>query len=52
MEHRTAYDDFASNSHEDFADMFMNWVFGTFAEDDYGAKRNDWMTTNVAEFVP
>jgi RHS repeat-associated protein len=40
---------------EDYADMFMNWVYDSF---DYranaynaGTYRYEWMTTNVAEFV-
>jgi RHS repeat-associated protein len=40
---------------EDFADMFMNWVFDNF---DYGsaangawAARDNWMTTNMAEWI-
>jgi hypothetical protein len=52
-------DDWDSNENnvarnEDYADMFMNWVFDSF---DYsgasgaGQYRYDWMTTNVAEYV-
>jgi hypothetical protein len=36
---------------EEFADMFMNYVAGTFANDPYGLARMLWMTTNMSEFI-
>jgi hypothetical protein len=36
---------------EDFADMFANYVLGTLTTDDFGVARNNWMTTNMGEWV-
>jgi hypothetical protein len=36
---------------EEFADMFMNFAMGTFANDPYGAARMDWMVTNMSDFI-
>jgi len=53
--HDTDWADFETNAHDDYADMFMNWVYGTF---DYsalaynaGVIRDNWMTTNVASYI-
>lgn len=36
---------------EDFADMFMNYVFGSFANDAYGAARNDFMSSHMGHWI-
>jgi RHS repeat-associated protein len=36
---------------EDFADMYMIWVHGTFADNLAGRARNNWMNVNMAEWV-
>ena len=39
--------------HEDFADMFVGWAFGHFANDPQGAgaARLEWMTTSLGEWA-
>jgi hypothetical protein len=36
---------------EEFADMFMNWVYDSFAQDAAGQARFDFMTTNMADWI-
>jgi len=36
---------------EEFADMFMNWVYDSFAQDAAGDARFGFMTTNMADWV-
>ena len=36
---------------EDFADMFMNWVLGTFQNDTAGNIRNDWIDGFIREHL-
>jgi RHS repeat-associated protein len=33
---------------EEFADMFVGWVFGQWASNDAGTTRSNWMTVNMA----
>ena len=40
--HGREFDDWNSVN-EDFADMFMNWVYGSFSDDPAGLARNTWM---------
>jgi RHS repeat-associated protein len=40
-----------NTQNEDFADMFMNWSDGTFTNNAAGQARNDWMTTNITEWI-
>ena len=50
------WDDVATNTvNEEFADMFMNWIFNSF---EYSSRakgaetaRYKWMTTNIAEWI-
>jgi hypothetical protein len=37
---------------ETCADMFLGWTFGKWADDRYGKWRNEYMTTNMADWVP
>lgn len=53
--HGTSFPDWRINDHEDYADMFMNWVYNTF---DYsasaynaGTKRYDWMDERMRPFI-
>ena len=39
------------NAHEDWADMFMNWVMGTFYPNFAGAALDQWITTNMSEWI-
>jgi hypothetical protein len=32
---------------EEWADMFMNWVYDSFAEDSYGIERKKWVQTEI-----
>jgi hypothetical protein len=36
---------------EEFADMFMNWVYDSFAHDIAGQARFDFMTTNMVDWI-
>jgi hypothetical protein len=36
---------------EEFADMFLNWVFDSFANDPAGAARYNWMDENMADWI-
>jgi hypothetical protein len=36
---------------EDFADMFLNWTLGSFAEDAYGAARSDWISERIPGWI-
>jgi RHS repeat-associated protein len=38
-------------TNEDFADMFLGWAYNHFRDDQAGAARHAWMTTNVAEWI-
>jgi hypothetical protein len=39
------------NPWEDFADMFVNWVFNTFASNDAGSARYDWMQEHANTWI-
>ena len=39
------------NTHEDWADIFMNWVYDSFYPNPAGEALNNWVTTNMAEWV-
>ncbi len=41
----------ASTPNEEFADMFLGWVYNGFASDSFGAARYNWMATNMAEWI-
>jgi RHS repeat-associated protein len=51
MQHPITLDDQGPTAGEDFADMFMNYTLGGFAEDAAGRARNYWMMTNMATWV-
>jgi RHS repeat-associated protein len=36
---------------EDFADMFLNWTLNSFANDQYGAARYNWMNSNMPRWI-
>jgi len=36
---------------EDFADMFMNWTYDTFAANDYGDERYYWMDSHMSTWI-
>lgn len=36
-----------NEAHEDFADIFMNWVFNSFAPNDAGLALYNWMEVNI-----
>ena len=36
---------------EDFADMFLNWNLQSFAPNDYGQVRYDWMNANMPRWI-
>ncbi len=36
---------------EDFADMFMNYVFGSFADNAYGAARSSFMDSHMSAWI-
>jgi hypothetical protein len=36
---------------EDFADTFMNWVYGTFSSDVYGGARNGWIQGHISTWM-
>ena len=38
--------------HEVFADMFLGWTFGKWADNNVGTWRDNYMTTNMASWVP
>jgi RHS repeat-associated protein len=42
---------YSTQKHETFANMFVGWVYGAWANDGkiYGPERSDYMTTNMAE---
>ena len=42
----------AACGHETFADMFLGWTFGKWADNNAGEWRDNYMTTNMAEWVP
>ena len=39
------------NPWEDFADMFMNYVFNSFANNSAGDARNSWMQDNMGHWL-
>ena len=36
---------------EDYADMFMNWVYGSFAKNIWGTGRDMWMDERMGGWV-
>jgi len=44
-------DELGENSSEEFADMFMNWVLGTFSDDEYGEARDKWMDEQMEQWL-
>lgn len=36
---------------EDYADMFMNWVYGSFAKNSYGVGRYDWVDERMGGWI-
>jgi hypothetical protein len=48
--HGQEYSDWNSVG-EDFADMYMNWIFDTFSADLAGAARYTWMETHMASWL-
>jgi hypothetical protein len=38
-------------AHEDWADMFMNWAFGTFIDNRAGDTLDQWVTRNMYEWI-
>jgi hypothetical protein len=40
-----------TSPNEIFADMFLGWTFDTWASDDLGNDRADFMTTNMSEWI-
>ncbi|MCA9962346.1 MAG: hypothetical protein KC443_25100, partial [Anaerolineales bacterium] len=43
--------DTAPSPGEDFADMFSNWAFNSFAANAYGAERYAWMNSHMPEWT-
>ncbi|HKZ55602.1 MAG TPA: RHS repeat-associated core domain-containing protein, partial [Anaerolineales bacterium] len=41
-----------NSPNEAFADMFLGWTYGMWADDRIGIARDDFMTVNMAEWVP
>lgn len=50
QQHSLAMGD-GNNTHEDFADMFLNWTYNSFADDSAGRARYNWMASNMALWV-
>ena len=44
-------DDAGNTPNEDFADMFLNWAFDSFADDPMGEARYAWMEENMADWI-
>jgi hypothetical protein len=49
-QHGMSMDKYGNTPNEDFADMFLNWAFDSFADDPMGEARYDWMEENMAEW--
>jgi len=52
QQHPRRLDNLGQTAGEGFADMFMNWVQNSFANDPAGQARHNWMTVHMAEWVP
>jgi hypothetical protein len=56
QQHRQVMGDIADppTANEDFADMFLGWTYGNFANDrpGAGAARNTWMSANMPRWIP
>lgn len=39
------------NAREDFADMYMNYIFNSFASDDAGSARYAWMENHMSAWI-
>lgn len=46
------HEDNTTRSHEAFADMFLGFTYGVWANNDRGSARRDYMTANMAEWIP
>lgn len=42
---------FSTTQEETFANMGVGWVYSAWANDTYGDQRNEFMTTNMAEWI-
>ncbi len=53
QQHPLNMDSMGNTPGEDFADMFLNWAFNTFSNDETGAgaARYEWMAINMAEWI-
>ncbi len=41
----------AFSQSEDWADMFLNWSMGGFSDSERGNYYNNWMNTNMSEWI-
>ena len=51
MQHPITMDALGKTQGEDFADMFMNWVQNSFADNAAGRARYDWMDARMGAWV-
>lgn len=51
MQHPLTMDDAGLSSGEDYADMFMNWVQNSFADNAKGDARFKWMDSHMGNWV-
>gem|GEM_PF-6351733 len=49
--HSKDVDDYWNDPSEDFADIFMNWVFDSFYPNSAGAALYNWTETNMATWL-